>query len=98
MEEFATRLFGAGLAGLKPVIDGTGLKGKYDLSLDWAPDIGNPTATTPNAESGLPAASEPSGPNIFTALQQQLGLKLQPKKVTVEILVIDHIEKSPTEN
>ena len=98
MQEFATQLFGAGLAGLKPVIDATGLKGKYDLSLDWTPEIGNPTATTPNGESGIQASSEPSGPNIFSALQQQLGLKLQPRKVTVEILVIDHIEKSPTEN
>jgi uncharacterized protein (TIGR03435 family) len=98
MEAFATALFGAGLAGLKPVIDGTGLKGKYDLSLDWAPDIANPAAAAPTAESGIPAAPEPSGPNIFTALQQQLGLKLQPKKVTIEILVIDHIEKTPTEN
>ena len=98
MEEFATALFGAGLAGLKPVIDGTDLKGKYDFSLDWAPDIYNSRATTPTAEGGIPAASEPSGPNIFTALQEQLGLKLQPKKVTIEILVIDHIEKTPTEN
>lgn len=99
MEEFARQLFGAGLAGLKPVIDRTDLKGKYDLSLDWAPDIGNAAPISPIAESRMPTASEPSGgPNIFTALQEQLGLKLVPKKVTVEMLVIDHIEKTPTEN
>jgi uncharacterized protein (TIGR03435 family) len=49
-------------------------------------------------ESSAPAAPEPSGPSLFIALQEQLGSKLQPKKVTAEILVIDHIEKTSTEN
>ena len=68
--------------------DSTGLKGEYDLSLDW----------TPEPQDTLPAASEPSFPSLLTALQEQLGLKLQPKQVTIEILVIDHIEKNPAEN
>lgn len=51
----------------------------------------------------MPAAlttdAEPSGlPDIFTALQSQLGLKLEPKKVTVEIFVVDHMVKTPVEN
>lgn len=79
----------------KPVTDSTGLKGKYDISLDWAPDT---ASQPPIPETTVSATSEPSSPSIFTAIQQQLGLKLQPKKVTVEILVIDHIEKTPTEN
>lgn len=79
----------------KPVIDSTGLKGQYEISLEWTPD----TASRPlSPESAVSATSEPSGPSIFTALQEQLGLKLQPKKVTIDILVIDHIEKTPSEN
>ena len=90
----------------KPVTNSTGLEGKYDVSLQWAPDqmgnvsspFGNVSSPLPGMENNAPAASESSGPNLFTALQEQLGLKLQPKKVTIEIFVIDHIEKNPTEN
>jgi uncharacterized protein (TIGR03435 family) len=84
----------------KPVIDATGLKSKYDLSIEWAPDpMGNAAPIALGTASGtLPAASEFSGPSIFTALQEQLGLKLQPKKVPIDILMIDHIEEMPTEN
>ena len=90
----------------KPVTNSTGLEGNYDVSLQWAPDqmgnvsspFGNVSSPLPGMENNAPAASEPSGPDLFTALQEQLGLKLQPKKVTIEIFVIDHIEKTPTEN
>ncbi len=96
MEDFAANL---SLHTGTPLSDGTGLKGKYDLALHWAPEqIGNVAFPGQIVESGVPAAPEPSGPSLFTALQEQLGLKLQPRKVTVEILVIDHIEKTPTEN
>ena len=99
MGEFASELNASFMAG-KPVIDATGLEGKYDLSLDWAPELPmnsiGPVAL--GAENTLPAATEASGPNLFTALQEQLGLRLVPKKVTIEIFVIDHIEKMPTEN
>ena len=67
-----------------PVEDKTGLMGKYDFTLEWTPST-----------SG--AASEDGGPSIFTALQEQLGLKLEPAKGQVEVLVIDHIER-PSEN
>lgn len=67
----------------KPVTDATGLKGKYDFTLQWVPDRGGVSD---------------SGPNIFQALQDQLGLKLESKKGMVDILVVDHIEKTPTEN
>lgn len=83
----------------KPVSDNTNLTGKYDLSLAW---ISEPTdSTAPSIPdsygNSIPFAS--SRPNsIFTALQEQLGLKLQPYRVTIEILVIDHIEKTPSEN
>jgi uncharacterized protein (TIGR03435 family) len=71
-----------------PVADSTGLKGEYDLSLEW----------TPEAPNVMPTASESSFPSLLTAIQEQLGLKLQSKKVTIEIFVIDHTEKTPTEN
>jgi uncharacterized protein (TIGR03435 family) len=68
-----------------PVTDNTGLKGVYQIDLKWAPD---PIGTGP-----APAPSDPSGPSIFTALQEQLGLRLEPKKSTVAVLVIDSAEK-----
>ena len=67
------------------VIDETGLTGRYDIDLSFAP----------NASSG---DTDSTLPSIFTALQEQLGLKLISKKIPVEILVIDHVEKIPTEN
>jgi uncharacterized protein (TIGR03435 family) len=70
------------------VVDKTGLKGKYDFTLDWASDRG---LTAPGADTGTP--SESSGPSIFTAVQEQLGLKLEAQKGPVEYLVVDHVEK-----
>ena len=70
------------------VFDMTGLKGRYDLHLRWTPNDA-PTAA-------LSDTSDPP-PNIFTALQEQLGLKLVPAKGPVPTLVIDRIER-PTEN
>jgi uncharacterized protein (TIGR03435 family) len=75
-----------------PVEDRTGLTGIYDVHLEFVPDS---SGTEPNATG--PAASDP-GTGIFDAVQSQLGLKLTPKKVPVETLVIDHLEKIPTEN
>ncbi len=73
-----------------PVEDRTGLTGIYDVHLEFVPD---PSGTEPTGA----AASDP-GTGIFDAVQSQLGLKLTPKKVPVETLVIDHLEKVPTEN
>lgn len=66
-----------------PVTNATGLKGEYDFVLWWSFD----TLDNPDA-----------GPGILTALQLQLGLKLEPRKGPVEVLVIDHAEKIPTGN
>jgi uncharacterized protein (TIGR03435 family) len=69
----------------KPVIDRTGLTGRYDFTLTWtpAPGIGGP--------SGPPV--DPEAPSIFTAVQEQLGLKLEAGRGPVEIVVIDRLEK-----
>jgi uncharacterized protein (TIGR03435 family) len=76
-----------------PVIDSTGVKGVFDFTLQWSPD----EAPKIVAADGNEAAGV-AGPSIFTALQEQLGLKLMSEKRPVEILVVDHIEKAPTEN
>ena len=65
------------------VVDKTGLTGNYNFTLKWTPE---------NAE-----ATDASGPSIFTAVQEQLGLKLEPTKVPTRVLVVDSIER-PTEN
>jgi uncharacterized protein (TIGR03435 family) len=72
----------------RPVIDKTGSQGVFDIDLRYAWE--ELTATAPKQSS--------SAPSIFTALQDQLGLKLQLEKLPVEVVVIDHIERLPTEN
>ncbi len=90
----------------RPVVDQTGLTGKYDIALEFQPEEGSMMRGPMGA---MPPPPPPSGggdsssdaaapPNLFTAVQEQLGLKLEPKKGPVDILVIDHIEKAPTEN
>jgi uncharacterized protein (TIGR03435 family) len=67
------------------VIDATGLKGSYNFDLNWSPDDGHAPLL-----NGVP--QESTGPSIFTAFQEQLGLKLESRKAPVEVLVIDHVE------
>jgi uncharacterized protein (TIGR03435 family) len=73
-----------------PVVNKTGLTDKYDFVLDWSPD----QSTAPVA-NGLDAPTD--APALFTAVQEQLGLKLVQTKGPVEVIVIDHIEM-PSEN
>ncbi len=80
-----------------PVIDKTGLTGKYDINLKWAPDemeggmMRPPDGSQPGA--GNPAPPTTTGPSIFTALEEQLGLKLEAHKEPGDAIVIDHIEQ-----
>ncbi len=78
----------------RTVIEKTGLTGKYDISLEWTPDESQTAQLPPDAR---PAPSDMPGPTIFTALQEQLGLKLESQKGPVDILVVDRAEK-PTGN
>ncbi len=75
----------------KPVVDQTRLTGRYDFTLRWTPD------PTQWANFGVPATANPNDldapPDIFTAFEQQLGLKLQPTKAVVDVMVIDRIER-----
>jgi uncharacterized protein (TIGR03435 family) len=68
----------------RPIVDKTGLTGKYDFTLDYVP-------------AARAATDETGGPSVFTALEEQLGLKLEPAKEPMDVLVIDQIER-PVEN
>jgi uncharacterized protein (TIGR03435 family) len=70
------------IATHRPVSNRSGIQGAYDFDLRFA------------------AVSDPGSglPDLFTAVQEQLGLKLEPAKVPVEMLVIDHVERVPTED
>jgi uncharacterized protein (TIGR03435 family) len=82
----------------REVIDKTGLKGFYDFKLVFTPDANQPPGAIPPGVPGPPRAPvDPNGPSIFTALQEQLGLKLEAAKGPVEILVVDNADK-PSEN
>jgi uncharacterized protein (TIGR03435 family) len=94
----------------RPVLDMTELKGAYQVTLDLSmqdlmagrggggmgPGFGG-RGGPPVADSAVPTASDPSGGAIFAAVQK-LGLKLDSRKAAVETIVIDHLEKTPTEN
>jgi uncharacterized protein (TIGR03435 family) len=71
----------------RPVLDETGLRGSYDIALTLTPD-----ARPPEPPAGATAA-DPTGPSLFTAIQEQLGLKLQGGKGPVDVIVIDAVEK-----
>jgi uncharacterized protein (TIGR03435 family) len=67
------------------VVDQTGLKGPFAVKLVWTPD-------------DRPVADDDRGPSVFTAVGEQLGLRLESRKGPMEVLVVDHAEKAPTEN
>jgi uncharacterized protein (TIGR03435 family) len=80
MEYLALQLSNSGGLG-REVLDKTGLTGSYDFKLEWA--AGNDGNPPPDSNQ----------PGLFTAVQKQLGLKLEPQKAPMEILVVDHAEK-----
>jgi uncharacterized protein (TIGR03435 family) len=76
----------SGILG-RPVNDGSGLTGLYDFKLEWAPDPG----------SSPDQSHDPTGPSIFTALADQLGLRVTSTKGPVQVYVIEKVEH-PSEN
>ncbi len=94
----------------RAVVDNTGLTAKYDFELIFEPEqngrmmggmpmLAGRGGPPPGAEGApAPPADAEAPANLFTAIQEQLGLKLEPKKIPVEVLVIDHVEKTPIEN
>jgi uncharacterized protein (TIGR03435 family) len=95
MAEFAGRMLENDVD--RPIIDKTGLTGRFDLHLEFTRDnaLSGPVTLNGAPSPGLPSspADTATGASIFTALQQQLGLKLSPGKGPVDVLVIDHVEK-----
>lgn len=78
----------------RPVVDKTGLPGRYDFTLMWTPDesqFANMGVRVP------PPAADATAPSLFTAFQEQLGLKLDSTRAPVDVIVVDRIEK-PSEN
>jgi uncharacterized protein (TIGR03435 family) len=71
------------------VIDRTGVTGNWDFELTFTPERIRQQALT----GGAPPDVDPNGPSIFTAVQEQLGLKLESTKGPVNVLVIDHVEQ-----
>lgn len=86
MADFVRNL--APMAG-RPIVDRTGLTGRYDLDLSWTPDPAGAPGTTPAVDNDRPA--------LVTAVQEQLGLKLDSQRLPFETLVIDSVER-PTED
>jgi uncharacterized protein (TIGR03435 family) len=82
MSDFAERIAGY-LGG--PILDETGLNGEYDILLYWVSENGS-------------QPDEEGGPSLASSVQSQLGLKLEPNKADVKVLVADHADKMPTEN
>jgi uncharacterized protein (TIGR03435 family) len=72
----------------RPVQDNTGIQGLFDVSLEWTPDDARPQPE---------ASAPPTGPSIYTAIQEQLGLRLEPRTAPSEYLVIEHAAR-PTDN
>jgi uncharacterized protein (TIGR03435 family) len=79
------------------VVDKTGLTGRYDFELKWTPDPGMGFAGGPGPGGAGPPPPDPNGPSLFTAIQEQLGLKLDAQKSAIDTIVIDSAGK-PSEN
>jgi uncharacterized protein (TIGR03435 family) len=75
----------------RTVIDKTGLTGNFDLSMEWSPDETQAMQGPPDVPK--PPQSDNAGPSIFSAIQEQLGLKLESAKGPVDVLIIDHVER-----
>ena len=89
MELIASSMTGGGSGVDRPVLDKTGLTGRFDVAIEFAPQYG----------AGLPPNSnfprDPSGPTFVEAVRDQLGLRLEPQTALVDFLIIDYVEQLP---
>jgi len=82
----------------RPVIDRTGIQGRFDISMEFARPEGRGVfrpvgETEPPLRPPVDAADEPAGPSIFAVMEKQLGLKLEAAKGARDFFVIDHVER-----
>jgi uncharacterized protein (TIGR03435 family) len=94
LSQLATRLSSLPAVG-RWVFDRSGISGRYDFDLEWAPAVLSPSPAPPPDFNPAPADSDQAA--LFTALQEQLGLKLQSDRGSVKVLVVDAAEM-PTPN
>jgi uncharacterized protein (TIGR03435 family) len=73
----------------RPIVDHTGIAGKYDFKLNWTPDFSQFDGHPPPG----PAKSDENAPSLYTAMQEQLGLKLEATREPTDVLVIDRVER-----
>jgi uncharacterized protein (TIGR03435 family) len=92
MEQLANSLGGPIILGRK-VTDKTGLTGKYNITLNWLPGSGTGSGSLNGIAMPPPTPDDDSAPSIFTALEEQLGLKMQRGTGTVDAVVVDHVER-----
>jgi len=90
------------LSGLVPeidrfVVDRTALIGRFEVDLRWSPEMSGANQLTPGQQAPIRAVPGTDGPSFFTALREQLGLRLEPSREPIPVLVIDSIQR-PTEN
>jgi uncharacterized protein (TIGR03435 family) len=81
----------------RPVDDKTEVTGVFDFTLTWTPDDA-PPGQQAAVGGGESIQDRRDGPSVFAALQEQLGLKLETRKVPTQMLIVDHAEKTPIEN
>ena len=89
MADFATWFQGS--VTNKPVVDHTGLADRYDFTLKWTPD--DSQFVQFRGSSPLPRPRDDAPPSLYTAAQEQLGLKFEFTKASDDVIVIDHVEK-----
>jgi uncharacterized protein (TIGR03435 family) len=84
----------------RPVVDETGLSGRYDFRLEYAREGPPPAVASPESKAGKARADVPDDPGVplVTAIQQQLGLKVEAKKITMQVVAVDRADKVPTGN
>ena len=97
LKQFAAELSEV-MYGALPVVNATGINGRYDMTINFSPPNVLQSGAAPSGDGNV-TASEPNGAiSIFESLTKQLGLKLQSRNVTTEVLVIDRVNETPTEN
>lgn len=93
MPDLAALLANRPLKVDRPVLDKTGLNGVYDFTLNFAESAAELKSSLEGMERG-----DPGAPSIFTIIEEQSGLRLVPRKGSVEVLIVEHAERVPTEN